>query len=237
MGETAAPRYTQRYVEALAYAADLHATQMRKATPGTPPTVPYLAHLLEVSALVWTGGGDETQAIAGLLHDSLEDRYPIATADILAQRFGGEVRDIVLACTDGTPGAPRGSDGFLVRKARYVAHLYAADPRALVVTVADKISNAQAILADHAEVGDELWSRFNSPKQAIAWYYDAVLQGVRAQLPDHPLVRRLAPLSAQITEIAGSRDLRDAFPDEPGAWLDEQVESIAAAKVIFAARR
>ena len=70
------PVYGPVYREALDYVAKLHRRQFRKTLEGVEPTVPYLAHLLEVSALVWLGGGDETQAIAGLLHDALEDQGP-----------------------------------------------------------------------------------------------------------------------------------------------------------------
>src|SRR5262245_36252744 len=57
---------------ALNYAADAHQTQLRKGTP-----IPYLSHLLGVASLVLEHGGDEDQAIAGLLHDVLEDAGPI----------------------------------------------------------------------------------------------------------------------------------------------------------------
>jgi (p)ppGpp synthase/HD superfamily hydrolase len=38
--------------------------------------IPYVSHLMSVSALVMENGGDEDQAIAGLLHDALEDCGP-----------------------------------------------------------------------------------------------------------------------------------------------------------------
>ena len=57
-----------RFEQALLYAAVVHAGQLRKAT-----RVPYLAHLLAVTALVLEHGGDETEAIAALLHDAVED--------------------------------------------------------------------------------------------------------------------------------------------------------------------
>jgi (p)ppGpp synthase/HD superfamily hydrolase len=57
-----------RYAEAVAYAADAHAGQVRKGT-----SIPYISHPLAVSALVLEHGGDEDQAIAALLHDVLED--------------------------------------------------------------------------------------------------------------------------------------------------------------------
>lgn len=43
-----------RYIEALRWAAQLHATQHRKGKD-----VPYFSHLMAVSAPVWEGGGDE----------------------------------------------------------------------------------------------------------------------------------------------------------------------------------
>jgi (p)ppGpp synthase/HD superfamily hydrolase len=60
---------TERFEEALIYTAQLHIHQKRKATQ-----VPYISHLMSVSALVLEDGGNEDQAIAGLLHDAVEDR-------------------------------------------------------------------------------------------------------------------------------------------------------------------
>ncbi len=232
MGTTGPPVYSQRYVEALAYAADLHATQMRKAGRGEPGTIPYLAHLIEVSALVWSGGGDEDQAIGGLLHDALEDQYPIATAEIIEQKFGPGVRDIVLTCTDGLPGATRASEGWLLRKSRYLAHLDDADERALLVTAADKISNAQAIVADLADprVGEAVWLRFTNPRQAIAWYYAEVSRAITQRIPGNTLQIRLARLSGELREAAGGDDLSLAYPDATAEWIAEQTEPLATAR-------
>ena len=59
---------TPRYGQALLWAEELHRQQRRKAK-----MVPYISHLISVSALVWEDGGDEDQAIAALLHDAIED--------------------------------------------------------------------------------------------------------------------------------------------------------------------
>ena len=108
MTDTAHPKYSQRYEEALSYAARLHATQLRKSDENSPFEIPYVAHLLEVSALVWLGGGTEDQAIAGLLHDALEDQSDHTSSEEIERRFGPDVRHIVLACSDGAPDIPRG---------------------------------------------------------------------------------------------------------------------------------
>jgi len=49
----------------------------------------------------------------------------------------------------------------------------------LRVTVADKVDNLRALLADHARVGESLWSRFNAPKAEQLWYYRSAAQAYR----------------------------------------------------------
>src|SRR5690242_9147657 len=85
----------RRYDDALAYASALHREQMRKGTE-----IPYISHLLAVSSLVIEHGGDEDQAIAGLLHDAAEDQGGDATLREIRSRFGEDVAKIVSDCTD-----------------------------------------------------------------------------------------------------------------------------------------
>ena len=58
--------YTERFEDALVYAARLHREQERKLTHA-----PYVTHLLSVAALVGESGGTEDEAIAALLHDAV----------------------------------------------------------------------------------------------------------------------------------------------------------------------
>jgi (p)ppGpp synthase/HD superfamily hydrolase len=67
--------------DAFDYARALHGKQARKGT-----TVPYIGHLLAVTALVIEHRGDEDQAVAALLHDAIED-----------QGRGGRTRDEIEA--------------------------------------------------------------------------------------------------------------------------------------------
>ncbi len=220
MADLTSPRYTDRYLDALAWSARLHANQGRKADEGAPVTVPYVAHLLEVSALVWLGGGDEDQAIAGLLHDALEDTD--ATYVDVARRYGDRVADLVQACTDGTPRSARDRTTWFGRKVAYLCGLYADDHTdALLVTVADKVSNARSIVDDLvAADGDPVatqavWDRFHAGREAVAWYYVEVHRAVVAQQPDNGLLSRLEPLVAQVLDAAGGMYLRSAVEDDP----------------------
>ncbi len=89
--------HSERYDEALLWAAQLHRDQRRKGKP-----VPYISHLIAVSGLVWEDGGDEEQAIAGLLHDSIEDADQDEAS--IADRYGERVGRIVSDCTDTADG-------------------------------------------------------------------------------------------------------------------------------------
>lgn len=81
------------HTDALGWAAELHNRQRRKAK-----TVPYISHLIAISALAREDGGDEPLAIAALLHDAIEDCG--VSQQQIAQRFGERVAQIVADCTD-----------------------------------------------------------------------------------------------------------------------------------------
>ena len=62
------PVLSNRFEDALVYAATVHRNQPRKKTQ-----IPYVSHLLIVAGTVLEYGGDEDEAIAALLHDAAED--------------------------------------------------------------------------------------------------------------------------------------------------------------------
>ena len=90
---------SERFDEALLFASRHHREQLRKGSQ-----VPYMTHLMSVSALVMEHDGSEDQAIAALLHDAVEDAPAGTGGAVLAEirsRFGDAVADIVRACSDG----------------------------------------------------------------------------------------------------------------------------------------
>lgn len=158
---------TKRFDEALLYAHDLHRDQTRKGT-----LIPYISHLMAVSAMVIEHGGDEDQAIAGLLHDAAEDQGGAETLEDIRRRFGRAVAEIVHDCTDAwTEPKPE----WRSRKEAYVAKLPMKSPRSLLVSLADKTHNAEAILFDYRELGDRLWQRFNGGMGGTRWYYNELV--------------------------------------------------------------
>lgn len=166
---------TERFDEAFCYAHRLHRTQTRKGT-----RIPYVSHLITVSALVIEHGGDENQAIAALLHDAAEDQGGAATLAEIRKAFGGDVATIVSDCTDSwvEPKPP-----WRARKEAYLAALPGKKAKSLLVSLADKTHNAEAILFDYRELGDALWDRFNGGAEGTRWYYSALAEVFSVSLP------------------------------------------------------
>jgi (p)ppGpp synthase/HD superfamily hydrolase len=195
METTTNPKLGHRFTEALAYAAELHKPQTRKGGD-----IPYVGHLMSVSALVIEAGGNETQAIAGLLHDAVEDQGGQPTLDEIDARFGSEVAKIVSDCsdTDQIPKPP-----WRERKERYVAHLETTSDATILVSLADKVDNARAILRDLRLHGDGFWQRFNvSDPQQHLWYYRGLLQ-VFEKRSDSWLVDELRRTIDEIASLVG----------------------------------
>ena len=151
------------YNEALVYASDLHRDQVRKGSG-----IPYIAHLLSVSSRVLSAGGTEVQAIAGLLHDAAEDQGGYDTLNDIRRRFGADVAQIVSDCTDSWI-EPK--PDWLLRKEAYISLLPAKAASSLLVSLADKVDNAEAILNDYRNIGDAIWDRFTGRREGTIWYY------------------------------------------------------------------
>ena len=164
--------YGARFAEALAFATACHEAQARKGNG-----VPYVTHVLAVASLVGEFGGDEDEAIAGLLHDVMEDSG-VGSPEV-SRRFGERVARIVEACTDTVehPKPP-----WRARKEAHVAHVRGASSDVKLVVAADKLHNLQTIARDlrRPSVGAAVWSRFSASRADSLWYFGAMLDALGA---------------------------------------------------------
>jgi hypothetical protein len=164
--------HSQRYTDALSWAAELHSQQRRKAKD-----VPYISHLIAVSALLWEDGGEEPLAIAALLHDAIEDCG--VSQQQIAQRFGERVGQIVAECTDTSDAvaADGEKEPWLLRKSRTIAHL------------------------PHAHRAPGMWGRFNAGLDGTAWYLHSLHEIFRQRLENS---RSVELLGDSLREILAS---------------------------------
>lgn len=195
-----------RFEAALRYALAAHAGQTRKATG-----VPYASHLLAVAALVLDDGGDEDEAIAGLLHDAPEDQGGQERLDEIRRSFGDRVADIVEACTETVehpkPPWPDRKRAFLDRLPGVT------DAGTVRVVLADKLANARSLVDDHRRVGDALWDRFNAPEEGQRWYYGQLVEAFAAT-PASPAL--LDDLRAAVATLFPPRPRSTAAAEGPG---------------------
>jgi (p)ppGpp synthase/HD superfamily hydrolase len=168
-----------RFRRAFLFAAGKHARQARKAS-----TIPYIAHLMGVASLVLEFGGNEDMAIAGLLHDVVEDCGGLSMLKEVRRRFGTRVADIVDGCTDSyvTPRPP-----WRERKENYIRHLKSAAAETRLVSAADKLNNIRSILSDYRDVGEKIWERFNGGREGTLWYYRTLLDEFMRRKPNRLL--------------------------------------------------
>jgi (p)ppGpp synthase/HD superfamily hydrolase len=192
---------TSRFSEAMRGAADLHATQSRKGTK-----IPYIAHLLGVASVALHYGADEDEAIAALLHDTIEDAPRDLGANWVRNwirfRFGDRVLTIVEGCTDADV-IPK--PGWLVRKQDYIARLQHEPASVILVSASDKLHNANAVLSDFREIGDVLWKRFNpeAGKPGVIGYYRGLVTAYKATKHHPRLVRELDRVVGEIELATG----------------------------------
>ena len=172
-----------RFNQALALATEAHKGQVRKGTENAHGlAVPYITHPVAVAALVVRYGGDQDQAIAGLLHDVLEDGGP-HWAEPIEAKFGERVLSIVRACTDGVPDATGKKPPWKERKVAYIAHLSNSTDESLLVSGCDKLHNLTCIVDDLREIGDTVFDRFTASKEQTIWYYTELAAVLAGRVP------------------------------------------------------
>ncbi len=197
-----APLLSPRFALALQFANEIHGTQVRKGAGA-----PYISHLMAVSALVLEYGGNETQAIAALLHDSAEDCGGQPMLESVRVLFGADVAAIVEACTD-TFDDPK--PAWRPRKEAYHAALAREPASAKLVACADKIHNLGNTLRDIQTEGVEPWKRrmAESPNGAAArqcWYYLGCLEALSARW-QNPMLDEFGRAVLHFCEQVGSAE-------------------------------
>ncbi|MGD0480919.1 MAG: HD domain-containing protein [Terracidiphilus sp.] len=174
---------TERFTQAVEYVRQLH-TEYRKGTD-----IPYMAHLLGVAALVMGEAGGpipvtEDMVIAALLHDAVEDHGGTPRLREIEERFGPKVSRMVAALSDTFAEDHDKKEGWEKRKNNYLTRLREESDDVLLISAADKLYNAKAILDDYKEIGPAVFARFKRGAKEQLWYFDELLKVFRAHPPN-----------------------------------------------------
>jgi|SRR5271154_2216144 len=189
------PSLTHRFVEALGYAAELHLRQRRKGKGQA-----YVGHLLGVASIVIQHGGGEDEAIAALLHDAVEDQGGLPRLAEIREQFGEHVALIVDGCTDSYEISGEKKE-WTERKRAYIERVAHEPADVRLVSAADKLENARAILSDFREVGDAIFDRFKGRKQGTLWYYRTLVSVFR-EAGTTPLIEELDRVVTELETLA-----------------------------------
>jgi len=196
------PQLTNRFIQAVDYARQVH-VGLRKGTE-----VPYMAHLLGVASLVLGESGHvpfpmtEDIAIAALLHDAVEDEGGLPRLRDIESKFGKEVAKIVEGCTDSFEEDPRRKQEWDVRKASYIEWLWNEPSETLLVSVADKLYNARAILEDYRLIGPEVWTRFKRGRKQQLWYFEELIKVFETGCLDWRIVEELKRAVHELAQLS-----------------------------------
>ena len=182
-------KYTQKIRDAIRFATKTHEVYQKQKRKGKD--IPYITHPLSVGLILARADAGEEVIVAGILHDTIEDSLPEkkVTKEMLAERFGGTVADIVDAVTE--------QDKFLPweeRKAQALEHVSRMSRDALLVKSADLISNISEMIADYKIDGDAIFKRFNASQGKIVAHYLRMITAVLQQWPENPLADDLRDL-------------------------------------------
>lgn len=194
------PLLTSRFDRAMQLALDHHRMHLRKATK-----LPYVSHLLAVTAIVLELGGSEDEAIAALLHDAVEDGGGPMMQKRITWEFGADVGKMVAENSDSD--APVKGD-WAARKAAYIAGMEHKSAGGLRVSLADKLHNARAIKRDLDRQGVVVWERFTATGPETAKYYKRLAAAFKKKLATSDAatkaaVGELRELAEALTEAVG----------------------------------
>lgn len=166
--------------KAIAYAVEKHAGQLRKGSG-----MPYIVHPISVMKILMQDKCSEELAMAGVLHDTLEDTS--ATSNELEDLFGARVLEIVKGGSE-----PDKSLTWEERKTHTIEFLAKNTDREIaLLTCADKLDNLVSTL-NFQKDGTCPWGNFKRGKVEQAWYYKNVRNAVKPLVAETRLFNDLS---------------------------------------------
>ena len=164
-----------------------HEKQTRKSDGS-----PFIVHPVMVALkLVKLGFGDSVIA-AALTHDVLEDTD--FSEEKMREKLGEDVLKIVKTVTEDK------SLAWEDRKQKYIETVRNGSEETKAVSISDKIHNLENLLDAHAQMGTNIWEKFNRGKEKKRWFEHAMLDMFRESWK-HPLVDEYAELVAWMDKL------------------------------------
>lgn len=201
--------YTTLIKKAIRFATKTHEIYQQQKRKGK--NISYITHPLTVGLILARSGANEEVIAAGILHDTIEDSIPEkkVTVEMLTERFGENVATLVASVTEFSKDLP-----WDVRKREALEHIKSFSHDSLLIKSVDILSNASELLDDYQNDGEQVFARFNAPKEKIIEHYLKTITAIVGCWPDNPLTADLQDV-AQNLQVVGTvlteTDLKDIY--------------------------
>ncbi|MBK5215566.1 MAG: HD domain-containing protein, partial [Candidatus Pacebacteria bacterium] len=174
--------YTEKILKAIKFSAKTHNHYQQQLRKGKK--IPYITHPLTVGIILSLAKSHEDVIIAGILHDTIEDSAPDykVTAEMITERFGKNVTDLVLSVTEQNRNQP-----WEKTKKEALDHIKEFSNDSVLVKSADVISNVSEIYDDSCKKSNKTFERFARPKEIVLEVYKKVTDALLQKWPDSPL--------------------------------------------------
>lgn len=172
---------------------EVYAKQKRKGKD-----ISYITHPLTVGLMLSVAGADEDVVCAGILHDTIEDSIPDKKVDfdMLEQRFGSQVANMVLDVTEQDKSLP-----WEERKKQAIEHIGLMTNNSLLVKSADIVSNLSELIEDYDKEGEVIFDRFNAPKDKKIKNDLRTINAITSKWSKNPLKEQLVYLADKLQLI------------------------------------
>jgi (p)ppGpp synthase/HD superfamily hydrolase len=144
----------------------------------------------------------EDMVIAALLHDAVEDEGGLPRLRDIEANFGKEVAKIVEGCTDSFEEDSSKKLKWEDRKKSYIDRLRKEPEGTLIVSAADKLYNARAILEDYREIGAAVWNRFKRGRKEQLWYFGELIKVYQERCPSWRIVSELERVIGELERVS-----------------------------------
>jgi hypothetical protein len=188
--------FTSKMQKAIRFSIKTHEVYQKQKRKGKD--IPYITHPLTVGLILARAVASEDVVIAGILHDTIEDSTPEkkVTSEMITERFGGKVAELVLSVTETDKEL-----SWEERKAEALEHIKAFSNDSLLLKSADIIANTSELIEDYSKDGEEIFARFNAPKERLLEQSVRTIRAICDKWPESPLVADLMALEAQLKEL------------------------------------
>ena len=139
--------------------------------------------------------------IAALLHDAAEDHGGLVRLKDIEHNFGSNVARMVEGLSDSLAEDSGKKESWQQRKEMYIERLREEPADVQLISAADKLYNARAILEDYRQIGARVWERFKRGRREQIWYFDELL-AVFTSSGTNRIVEELGRVVKKLREIS-----------------------------------